>query len=96
MTQRAPGGRQRDPHDNVPGRVDLHGVDHPELGDAHLELGVDHSRQRAADVVLGGCRTRDGCVHGGAGVVRIGVLHRAIPDVGAHAVLQCTEKQYQP
>ena len=60
-------------------RVDPDVVDHPEIDDAHVQLGVDHAREHAPDVVLGGCRTRDGCVHRGAGVVGIGVLHRCSP-----------------
>ena len=69
--QRASGGGERDPdHDGAVGRdPDL--VDHSELDDVGVELGVDDATQHAPDVFGRGRRPGHGCMDGGAGIVRI-------------------------
>ena len=49
--QRAPGGGERDLHHDGAVGVDAHVVDHAEVDDARVQLGVDHPGQHAADVV---------------------------------------------
>ena len=69
--ERAPGRGQRDPdHDGAVGRhPDV--VDHAQLDDVGVELGIDDAAEHAADVVGRGRRPGHGLVDGSAGIVGV-------------------------
>ena len=69
--QRAAGGGERDADRDGAVGLDLDVVDHAELDDVGVQLGVDDAREHAADVVGRGRRPGHGLVDGGAGVVGV-------------------------
>ena len=54
--QRAGRGRERHLHPDVTVRRDVDVLDHPEVDDADVELGIEDAREHAAHVVRGGGR----------------------------------------
>ena len=71
-----PGGGERDPYHDSAVVVDGDVVDHPEIDDAGVQLGVDDAPEHLPHVVTRRRRPRDRLVDGRAGIVGIrGVEH---------------------